>query len=161
MDLQNPNVFEACLDRESANRLVDDYLRSHGCTSTNTNAARVIKEGLETGELIDALANDVQTQSLETAEKALAAAKKTLQITENTRRMASLQASNELISDRKIAESVLVYRKVLEATADVFGVENMQKSESAMCKAIEAASYGLWRSIMGPKDMPFQQKSRL
>ena len=51
-------------------------------------------------------------------------------------------------SDRT-TNSLSVYESVLRTTRNVFGAEAM--TEAVICKAIEAASYGMWRSIMGPK----------
>lgn len=59
-------------------------------------------------------------------------------------------ASQEIISDPSVIDGLLAYRKMLEITCDVFGEESM--TEEVICKTIEAASYGMWRSVMGPKD---------
>lgn len=52
------------------------------------------------------------------------------------------------IINRETADSVIAYRKVLEATKEVFGSDC---SQDVICKAIEAGSYIAWRGIMGPK----------
>lgn len=54
------------------------------------------------------------------------------------------------IADESVKDGVVAFRCVLESVLDVFGYGNM--SEAVMCSAIEAASYGMWRAVMGPKD---------
>lgn len=63
---------------------------------------------------------------------------------------AGIELSQQHISDRTIIDGLLAYRQILDDTMDVFGVDSM--TEEVICKAIEAASYGMWRSVMGPKD---------
>ena len=46
-----------------------------------------------------------------------------------------------------------------ESVIDVFGYEHM--SEAVMCSAIEAASYGMWRAVMGPKDYASKRRAVL
>lgn len=53
------------------------------------------------------------------------------------------------IQDEHTRNGIAAYREVLHATRDVFGDEAM--TEAVICKAIEAGSYGMWRSVMGPK----------
>lgn len=62
---------------------------------------------------------------------------------------AELSAREMAITDSKTLEGIATYAKVLDATKDAFGAESM--TEAVICKAIEAASYAMWRSIMGPK----------
>lgn len=57
---------------------------------------------------------------------------------------------SDIIDDKATRMGVLAFREILQSTVDVFGMENM--TEDVMCKAIEAGSYGMWRSVMGPKD---------
>lgn len=52
------------------------------------------------------------------------------------------------IVNRDVADAVIAYRMVLEATKNVFGDDCTQ---DVICKAIEAGSYVAWRGIMGPK----------
>lgn len=58
-------------------------------------------------------------------------------------------ASQQVITDEKAKNALLVYRGVLEMTADVFGKERM--TDAVMCGAIEAGSYAMWRTVMGGK----------
>lgn len=57
---------------------------------------------------------------------------------------------SEFIDDKMTRNGIMAYREILKATVDVFGAENM--TEQVICKAIEEAGYGAWRSMMGPKD---------
>jgi hypothetical protein len=63
---------------------------------------------------------------------------------------AGIELSQQHISDRTIIDGLLAYRQMLDDTIEVFGSCSM--TEEVICKAIEAASYGMWRSVMGPKD---------
>lgn len=58
-------------------------------------------------------------------------------------------ANDKRISDRAIMDSVNAFKLMLESVRDTFGEDSM--SGSVICAAINAASYGYWRSIMGPK----------
>ena len=66
----------------------------------------------------------------------------------------NIQAANtfaidSVISNESVKDGVIAYKRMLESTRDVFGADAM--TEEVVCKAIEAASYGMWRSVMGPK----------
>ena len=119
--------------------------------------------------LEDAVTNNVISDS-ETARQAIEAIEKRVRNTsedirklsnENARmkydyesiekklEQAEISVEQHVIRDPTVIDGIVAYRKTLESTRDVFGDENM--SEAVICKAIEAASYGMWRSIMGPK----------
>lgn len=51
------------------------------------------------------------------------------------------------ISERKTTDALIAYRIVLQNTKEIFGEEKL--TENVMMKAIEAASYIGYRSIMG------------
>ena len=53
------------------------------------------------------------------------------------------------VKDEHIRDGIAAYKEMLHVTRDVFGDDAM--TDDVICKAIEAASYGMWRSIMGPK----------
>lgn len=70
-------------------------------------------------------------------------------------------ASQQVITDEKAKNALLVYRGVLEMTADVFGKERM--TDAVMAAAIEAGSYAMWRTVMGgkfPENDQEQQRPR-
>lgn len=54
------------------------------------------------------------------------------------------------IQDEFSRDGVLVFRETLKAVQEIFGKEAM--TSDVICQAITAGSYGMWRSIMGPKD---------
>ena len=62
---------------------------------------------------------------------------------------AELSTKEKTISDGAIVDGVNAFTRMLESVRDTFGEESM--TESVICAAINAASYGYWRSIMGPK----------
>lgn len=57
---------------------------------------------------------------------------------------------DEYIEDSKVRDAVNMYQLMLKATKETFGDENM--TENVIIKAIEAGSFGAWRSIMGAKN---------
>lgn len=63
---------------------------------------------------------------------------------------AERDARGAVIHSEQVKDGVLAFRKVLEAVRETFGEDRM--SDAVMCAAIEAASYGMWRAVMGPKD---------
>lgn len=70
-------------------------------------------------------------------------------------------ASQQVITDEKAKNALLVYRGVLDTTADVFGKERM--TDAVMAAAIEAGSYAMWRTVMGgkfPENDQEQQRPR-
>ena len=54
-----------------------------------------------------------------------------------------------IVNDEKLVDALNLYRAVLSETKQVFGDEKM--TEAVIIQAIEAASYGMWRAIMGGK----------
>lgn len=62
---------------------------------------------------------------------------------------AKTNARQDIINDPKSIDAVNVFTRVLQSAVDVLGDDKM--TEAVCCKAIEAASYGAWRSIMGEK----------
>lgn len=53
------------------------------------------------------------------------------------------------IRDEKLIDALNLYTAILRNTKEIFGEENL--TEAVMVKLLETASYGVWRSIMGPK----------
>ena len=70
---------------------------------------------------------------------------------------AEISVSERMITDPKLVDGVNAFMQMLESVRDVFGTNNM--TESVICAAINAASYGYWRSIMGGKH-PDEQRNR-
>lgn len=60
------------------------------------------------------------------------------------------------VSDQNLRDAVNAYTLILSRTKQVLGDDAM--TEAVIIQLLETASYGLWRSIMGPKDQPKQSK---
>lgn len=60
------------------------------------------------------------------------------------------------VSDQNLRDAVNAYTLILSRTKQVLGDDAM--TEAVTIQLLETASYGLWRSIMGPKDQPKQSK---
>lgn len=58
-------------------------------------------------------------------------------------------ASEEIVTDPKLLDTLNFYTALLSRTQAVFGAEKM--TEPVIVKLLETASYGIWRSIMGGK----------
>lgn len=54
---------------------------------------------------------------------------------------------SKIVNDEKLVDALNLYRAMLSDTKQVFGDDKM--TEAVIIQAIEAASYGMWRSIMG------------
>lgn len=55
----------------------------------------------------------------------------------------------KVVEDPRTKDAILAYQQMLTITQSIFGEENM--TEAVIVKAIEAGSYGFWRSVMGGK----------
>lgn len=53
------------------------------------------------------------------------------------------------IGDPAITDGLVAFERMLVAVRDTFGQPAM--TDAVICAAIEAGSYGMWRSVMGPK----------
>lgn len=62
-------------------------------------------------------------------------------------------AASSALSDNTLQQSVYMYDEILQRTKSIVGDD---MTEDIWLKTIEAASYGMWRAIMGPK---FEEKS--
>lgn len=60
------------------------------------------------------------------------------------------------VGDETIRDAVNAYTLILTRTKQVLGEDAM--TEAVICQLLETASYGLWRSIMGPKEQPSSRK---
>lgn len=58
--------------------------------------------------------------------------------------------SDALPSSPTEREAIKLFRLVLQSVKDIYGDDVIHTD--VVCSAIEAASYGMWRSIMGPKE---------
>lgn len=56
---------------------------------------------------------------------------------------------SKIVNDERLVDALNLYRAMLSDTKQVFGDDKM--TEAVIIQAIEAAFYGMWRSIMGGK----------
>lgn len=67
---------------------------------------------------------------------------------------ADLAAGQHVITDEATKNAVVAYRAILADTFELLDGQSVIReavTDAVLCKAIEAASYGCWRSIMGSK----------
>ena len=64
-------------------------------------------------------------------------------------KMKEFSGKSETFDDPKLNDALNFYCAMLSAVKDVFGGDKM--TEAVIVQAVEAASYGVWRSIMGSK----------
>jgi Mg2+ and Co2+ transporter CorA len=122
LDVFDSEIADAMLTK--ANEKLDEMLaKLNGCEGDITNARRKLES------------EQYQLNVLVTkAEKA----------TEALRTL-----SETKLSDAKNVETVNLYKLLLKSGKDVFGEERM--TDSAIASLCNAASYIVWRDIMGPK----------
>lgn len=63
------------------------------------------------------------------------------------------------IGDPAITDGLVAFERMLVAVRDTFGQPAM--TDAVICAAIEAGSYGMWRSVMGPKHEGAQKPVRM
>lgn len=70
------------------------------------------------------------------------------------------QVASTCISSRDVLDGLIAYERMLQVTVEVFGTQGRDLSDEVICKAIDAASYGMWRSVMGPKSLETDNRAR-
>ena len=123
------------------------FLLEHGATEqqTKSKAVSMIVDGMTDEEITTSATaraemNKLQRQSEKLTAKIDSIEERYSHVSEMLEE-AELYASENTISNPGVLDGVNAYKRMLEAVRDVFGHSNMS----------EAASYGCWRSIMGPK----------
>lgn len=121
--------------------MMEDALTDEAVSSTAT--AR---------EVIASLARDVDEAERRMAEvdRRMCATAKMAEEYDAKLRLADQRLSERVVTDEAVRNGLAAYRTMLESTLEVFGEERM--TGEVVCKAIEAASYGMWRTVMGPKE---------
>ena len=141
---------------------VTSYLISHGANHSQMKSRVIpmIEQGMLDGEISTSATAQRKLQELEGRAKRLGdkfeAQERLYQSIESRYseieqmlNEAELVVAEKVISDRNIIDCVNAFKMMLEVTQDIFGPSKM--TEPVICKAIEAASYGYWRNVMGPK----------
>lgn len=121
--------------------IMEDALTDHE-VSTSATAKRMMQDIEKRMKLVSARVNDFE-QIHKDARSDMSAFRKEV-------RAANVSLDEQVIHDTAVIDGLISYKKVLESTKEVLGDEAME-NEAIACKAIEAASYGMWRSVMGPK----------
>ena len=155
------NEIKVELLDENGNSL-REYLINRGATEANLNAkvVPIIEEGLINKEIsTSATAREAIRNMKMEAEKVRSMTfslrrdineiRNDYDKTNDAVRKYSEAITQNIIKDPKSIDAVNVFKRTLLATLEVFGEKMM--TEAVCCKAIEAASYGAWRSIMGEK----------
>ena len=150
---------------------VKQYLESHGATQSqlDSKTTEMVISGLLDEEIAS---SDTVRAEFSKMREGISAAKfksdaimrglegyeKRFQSLERLMSDAEKCASDRVIDDQRVVDGVNAFTRMLESTRDVFGEDSM--TESVICAAIEAASYGFWRSVMGSKhdDAPKRKK---
>ena len=134
---------------------VEDYLAEHGCTRQQiaSKTVELIIDGMEKDEITS---NETVRKSLNSlAARAGRISSKVDELSDKCSHTAELlgqfeaSVSEKAISDPAIMDGINAFARIIESVRDTFGEDKM--TEPVICAAIEAGSYGCWRSIMGPK----------
>lgn len=139
-------------------------LRARGATEQQLNGKIVgmIEEAWVDDEAVKSATVKARLNEMSgevaTAQKAVNRLEGRISEYERKLRLADQSISEHIITDSDTIDGLIAYERVLRSVKDVFGEEKM--TEEVICKAIEAASYGMWRSIMGPKETNSRNKQR-
>lgn len=148
-----------------------DYLRSKGCNEQQLNAkvVHIIENGLIDGAISDVktaedFINRLERRSqgvfnkIDALESRIYKASNRNDEIKRLLEEAETSVKSRIITDESITNGVNAFTLMLEAVRDTYGEECM--TETVICKAIEAGSYGYWRSVMGPKNLDKHQDKR-
>lgn len=138
------------------------FLIDNGASASQLNAAVVsmiedamfdetVTSSATAREMVKKLQTDVRNAEFDAkrAKREVDELRKTIDSYEETIHLAEKAIEGGVIEDRSIVDGVVAFTEMLKAVKNVFGQEAM--SDEVICKAIEAGSYGMWRSVMGPK----------
>lgn len=142
---------------------IREWLAEQGATpqQVNSKVVDMIVTGIVSGEVgVSATVREEVDKLTEKVERADAKADRLCRgisrVEERYGKVAELLkeaeagAESMVIQDVAVKDGVVAFRRVLESVSEVFGYEKL--SDAVICSAIEAASYGMWRAVMGPKD---------
>lgn len=138
---------------------IDRLLMKHGLTESGktSQAYRAIRESFTSGDVYDHALGQEESESKRVAaelHKQRTEAEKTLHELKNAESKAKDKIRSYGIRDVSTIEAINLYSEILERTKEIVG-DGM--TEEIWLKVIEAGSYGMWRTIMGPK---FEDKAR-
>lgn len=138
---------------------IDRLLMKHGLTESgkNSQAYHAIRRAFTSDDVYDHVLGQEESESKRVAaelHKQRAEAEKTLGELKSAESKAKDKIRSYGIRDAQTIEALNLYSEVLERTKEIVG-DGL--TEEIWLKAIEAGSYGMWRTIMGPK---FEDKAR-
>lgn len=158
-------------------KTLEQFLKEHGATDQQL-ASRVVKI------LEDAAMNEEVSRSktvretVENLERRVSSAASTAYSYERTveavdahietlrKKVADIeggvekQVASRCIRSSDVLDGLLAYERILQVTVEVFGTQGRELSDEVICRAIDAASYGMWRSVMGPKSLETDNRAR-
>ena len=138
---------------------LDRILKNHGLTESGktSQAYRAIQSAFSSEGIYDETLGYEESESKRVSRE-LAKQRKEAEQTLGQLKTAKAKAKDQIqaygIRDANLVQAVNMYDEVLQRTRDAVG-EDM--TEAIWLKTVEAASYGMWRAIMGPK---FEEKPR-
>lgn len=152
-----------------ANGGMKEYLREHGATDAQVNckAVDMLEKAMLDGEVsVSGTAAEAIRDLGERIDSAYGVAGRAERksefvsgmVDEIDRRVRDLRdlldqaevaVDQVSIGDPAITDGLVAFERMLVAVRDTFGQPAM--TDAVICAAIEAGSYGMWRSIMGPK----------
>ena len=132
---------------------IDRLLMKHGLTEGGkaSQAYRAIRKAFTSGDVYDHALGQEESESKRVAaelHKQRTEAEKTLGELKSAKSEAKDKIRSYGIKDIPTIEALNLYSEVLERTKVSVG-DGL--TEEIWLKAIEAGSYGMWRTIMGPK----------
>ena len=138
---------------------IDRLLMKHGLKESgkNSQAYHAIRRAFTSDDVYDHVLGQEESESKRVAaelHKQRAEAEKTLGELKSAESKAKDKIRSYGIRDAQTIEALNLYSEVLERTKEIVG-DGL--TEEIWLKAIEAGSYGMWRTIMGPK---FEDKAR-
>lgn len=137
---------------------LDRILKNNGLTESgkSSQAYRAIQRAFQTEAIYDETLGYEESESKRVSRE-LAKQRREAEQTLESLKTAKAKAKDQIqaygIHDANLVQAVNMYDEVLQRTRDAVQDD---MTEAIWLKTIEAASYGMWRAIMGPK---FEEKA--
>ena len=142
---------------------VREWLAEHGATQQQVNSKVVdmVVMGITDGEVsasetargeLDAIAAKAKRTDREVGRliRDVAKAEERMRGVEELLEVAEAGVDGMTIANQAVTDGVVAFGYMLAAVTDTFGLTGM--SDEVKVAAIEAASYGAWSAVMGPRD---------
>lgn len=137
---------------------IRNYLLKNGCTTAqaDSKAARLLRDALVDGKVSASATTHEAMKQLQSdmldVDRSVSSAKKQTDAINDELRLLDERLANEkakVITDPVLMDGLNAFARILRTVKEEFGDDKM--SENVIVAAIEAGSYGYWRSVMGPK----------